>query len=484
MERCPPEIHAIIFAYACTDGGYTGCALASVSRYVRALSAPFQWKTVAISGIDQARAFVARLHAVQLEVHSGPTQRSWYPTRPIECLFLSTHRAPGEHGGREINRVYTDLFPGDWLGQEDAILAYAAPTLRILTLACYGPDHGSWQCVQSLLRARLPSLALLSLRSRWIHARGNASADTRSTQSLVDVQLAPDSDSQSLLAPNSAEDENESEQVQELRPNLRYLHVASNMEFKQPEQLNAIAGLVRSLAPQATHLRLSMLDPRARHVSWFAALWGAGCVGDIVHAECSARGLVPAVIPLSSNGFATAINISWTHILPADIERFALHLPFNRPHITGEHDEEMCAALMQASEKRFWCTRAPSWAEYGYEEALQEWHRSIGTGECDWWWGEGSKQEERTQNQAVQRGNSQDNNDRACLAQVREAPERVVETSNAQMKAEITITQMRLWQVVSRKLKKLKTAPQMARIMGRMGAADKGSRPKSAVVTL
>ncbi|KAN0124691.1 hypothetical protein V8E53_015682 [Lactarius tabidus] len=55
MEKCPTEVHAYIFELACTEGGAAGIALSVGFRYVRAISAPFQWYTLAIEGTSQTR---------------------------------------------------------------------------------------------------------------------------------------------------------------------------------------------------------------------------------------------------------------------------------------------------------------------------------------------------------------------------------------------------------------------------------------------
>ena len=39
------KLHAYILELACTDGGAAGTALSVVPRYVRAISAPYQWDT-------------------------------------------------------------------------------------------------------------------------------------------------------------------------------------------------------------------------------------------------------------------------------------------------------------------------------------------------------------------------------------------------------------------------------------------------------
>jgi hypothetical protein len=59
MNCLPSEIWYHIFAYACSDGGRTGCALAAVSRNIRDASAPTRYQSIALSGARQIRAFIA-----------------------------------------------------------------------------------------------------------------------------------------------------------------------------------------------------------------------------------------------------------------------------------------------------------------------------------------------------------------------------------------------------------------------------------------
>jgi hypothetical protein len=61
LDRIATEILEQILKYACTDGGHTGNALAAVSRYVRGVSAPVRYHSVALCGAHQIRAFIRLL---------------------------------------------------------------------------------------------------------------------------------------------------------------------------------------------------------------------------------------------------------------------------------------------------------------------------------------------------------------------------------------------------------------------------------------
>jgi hypothetical protein len=61
LDRIATEILEQILKHACTDGGHTGNALAAVSRYVRGVSAPVRYHSVALCGARQIRAFLRLL---------------------------------------------------------------------------------------------------------------------------------------------------------------------------------------------------------------------------------------------------------------------------------------------------------------------------------------------------------------------------------------------------------------------------------------
>lgn len=81
MDRCPTEIWARIFSFACTDRGLTGCALSEVSRYVRNTSRTVRYKSVGLQYIHSIVLFLKVLEGLQPE------------DRQVENLFLSTPSA-------------------------------------------------------------------------------------------------------------------------------------------------------------------------------------------------------------------------------------------------------------------------------------------------------------------------------------------------------------------------------------------------------
>jgi hypothetical protein len=174
MERCPPELHAVIFDLACRDDGATARALSATSTYTRAVAAPFAFRVLSISGIKQLRGVLAQLSSASLrDKGKNPS------TQPIQHLFvcdreptyasadnLALSRAKYEEERERLFRTLDDeaeqfsrLLP--------ALLTHAAPTLHSLTCLAYSPYHAA-HVIQHILRTPFPELRELTLRgSAW-----------------------------------------------------------------------------------------------------------------------------------------------------------------------------------------------------------------------------------------------------------------------------------------------------------------------------
>ena len=61
MERCPVEIVHRIAAFACVDGGFTGCSLSIVSHYMRNATQKVRYQSIALRGEERILQFVALL---------------------------------------------------------------------------------------------------------------------------------------------------------------------------------------------------------------------------------------------------------------------------------------------------------------------------------------------------------------------------------------------------------------------------------------
>ncbi|KAJ6561219.1 hypothetical protein DFH09DRAFT_1083182 [Mycena vulgaris] len=135
METVPPEIWTEVFAFACTDDGYTGRALSTVSR---------------ASGPNQ----LLKLLAVLSELSPG--------AREVKYLFIACwdeSKDEGPEGSTEIHRrLYAD--PSRDITEQALcrILHLVAPSLLALHI------HQTTSCRQSLLLdIDLPVLAELTL---------------------------------------------------------------------------------------------------------------------------------------------------------------------------------------------------------------------------------------------------------------------------------------------------------------------------------
>lgn len=70
MDRCPVEILIKIFAFACTDGGFTGCSLSLVSTFIREVSGLVKHQSVALKGLDQTARFNDFIHTSPFPMRS------------------------------------------------------------------------------------------------------------------------------------------------------------------------------------------------------------------------------------------------------------------------------------------------------------------------------------------------------------------------------------------------------------------------------
>jgi hypothetical protein len=349
MQKCPSEIHAFIFELACTDGGATGVALSAVSRYVRAMSAPYQWYSLAITGTTQTVRFAERIRHFSFSSSSSSSSQPHRPSvsaDPVEVaegkgkgkklsgptithLFISNRTAPRarelrylEMGAtrdmaerRRIEAVF-NAEADAWARAVRVLFAYASPTLRTLAMMCYdihvSPNGRLF--FSDLRRYRFPRLEELSIR-------GGFDARLRDYDGIVGsvtVRL------RSAAVEGAGEGEDGEEEEEEERgdaatvgmmkrpgengeelatlPALRRLHLASPISF------DLFLQRLRPLAPGLTHIRLSEL--LAFDYDMVRAL----------HSELAERGVVPARFPQLRdrqwNAEPRAEPVNWERYLP------------------------------------------------------------------------------------------------------------------------------------------------------------------------
>lgn len=156
MDKLAVELLTEIFLYACSDGGQTGCALALVSKRVRALSRPARFFSVALfSSPAKIEQF---LHAYQQERARAPDMLP-----RVRHLWLSYDENGEGHSGMPT-----------------AVAPVKPPTSRAEFLAALQRRTQSWRSAQvnldeqynrvipMLMREVAPDLHSLALnQSRW-----------------------------------------------------------------------------------------------------------------------------------------------------------------------------------------------------------------------------------------------------------------------------------------------------------------------------
>ncbi|KAI0631427.1 hypothetical protein C8Q77DRAFT_1218919 [Trametes polyzona] len=150
MDTLPLELHAQIFAFACTDDGSTARSLSLVSKYVREVAAPYRFQSLAISGMEQMSELVTRLEATPPHL------------RRIRHLFLSdwTHAQTKERIVRTSEEAQDRYLLEKTLALR--ILAAAAPTIETLAVLVACPYTGP-PLLGALFSTAMPCLTELSV---------------------------------------------------------------------------------------------------------------------------------------------------------------------------------------------------------------------------------------------------------------------------------------------------------------------------------
>ena len=339
MEKCPTEIHAYIFELACTDGGAAGTALSAVSHYVRAISAPYQWYTLAVAGTTQTVRLAERIRmltptqpAASADSEKGKGKTVGRGGPEITHLFVSNRPASRarelryqEMGAtrdmaerRRIEAVF-NAEADAWARAVRVLFAYAAPTLCTLAMMCYdihvSPNGRLF--FSDLKRYRFPLLAELSIRGGF---------DTR----LREYDSAQHGDTRARMW-EAADGEGDGggrrrgETDEPTLPALRRLHLSSPISF------DLFLQRLRPLAPGLTHVRLSEL--LAYDYDMVRAL----------HSELAERGIVPARLPrLRERQWSAeprAVPVDWDRFLPPP---GTLHRLVVQPAQLPPAPEELC----------------------------------------------------------------------------------------------------------------------------------------------
>lgn len=336
MRTCPPEIHGYIFSLACSDDGYTGRSLSSVSRYVRLVSAPYQWHNIVLAGLPQVQRFATTLEAFSTTsslctFRPQPDVSLVSPCgkRPIYHIFLSNRTAALARDIRNQERRETSHFSENirrrpsfdseaakFARAVHQILVYASPSIRTLTLLCYDvhllptPRGGlSWRSIFGTGQG-MPKLEDLTVRggfnegdlrdfghSELTREYGHGATISGSTDGgVLDVELensrGPPIEQQSAI-------------TAALLPSLKRLHLISPIPFE------LFLYRLQSLVPALSHLRLS--DLQATNYALARAIFS----------ELAERDIVPSKLNLHDRQWLAthkAQPIEWAPILPtADV---------------------------------------------------------------------------------------------------------------------------------------------------------------------
>ena len=407
MEKCPTEIHAYIFELACTDGGAAGIALSAVSRYVRAISAPYQWYTLAVAGTTQTVRLAE--HIRSLSSIQDPAQPPSADSEKGKCkggrggpeithLFVSNRSASRarelryqEMGAtrdmaerRRIEAVF-NAEADAWARAVRVLFAYAAPTLRTLAMMCYdihvSPNGRLF--FSDLKRYRFPRLTELSIRGGF----DTRLRDYDSAQSEARMRMREEEEDENGVAAGSLKHGAEDEPT---LPALRRLHLASPISF------DLFLQRLRPLAPRLTHVRLSEL--LAFDYDMARAL----------HSELAERGVVPARLPrLRERQWSAeprAVPVDWDRFLPPP---GTLHRIVVQPAQLPPAPEELCGccsgfyrvddmtrllremareALVQPGEDApvyVFLPPGPRHNAYGFREGYRDWlGRAVGERGC------------------------------------------------------------------------------------------------------
>lgn len=194
MERVPVEIWTPIFTLACTDDGTTGRSLSQVSQYIRTVSRPIRFQSVAVKGWDQLQGLANSLESVSTECRRvrhlcisvedpPPKELSLQALRSLTLEELAEvfalRQFPPEYE-LQISRVLQSAGsewarkPGQFMAERRGtlrenltrILQIVSPHIRSLTLYA---DAASPDILNNL---QFPLLTELTLRGRfWQESR-------------------------------------------------------------------------------------------------------------------------------------------------------------------------------------------------------------------------------------------------------------------------------------------------------------------------
>ncbi|KAH9895063.1 hypothetical protein C8Q73DRAFT_485454 [Cubamyces lactineus] len=258
MERLSYDIWHIIFQLACTDGGYTGCALASTSKSVRSTSAAARLHSVSLRSLLQVRHFLVCLERIRRSTGGE--------TPPVHHLFLSFLPQTCDAPLRKFRKT-TDYARG-----ERARLQQLLNDHRQWNAAKIAWNHEFVLHVTRLLQAVAPSLHTLTvvqareirLPLLWYHLPA-----LRELTLFGDDRMFVRLQQPGLLVPGESDDSDFNMYGVSTHSAAGETSEAPCVPFPSLERLHAVLAYPKlhpwkqtlphwaALAPRLTHLRLS-----------------------------------------------------------------------------------------------------------------------------------------------------------------------------------------------------------------------------------
>ncbi|KAL1947813.1 hypothetical protein VTO73DRAFT_13537 [Trametes versicolor] len=154
MESLAVELLMAIFAFACTDGGRTGCSLALVCKHFREVSRPLRFHSVALTGVpDQLKRFFVlfeRERAALGATFAPKVRHAFIRTERVEGSPLDQASSTSVSGETRATPSEEDIEHGQCREDEDEDDAAPPRTRSEYT-----------ELVSALLRAIAPTLETL-----------------------------------------------------------------------------------------------------------------------------------------------------------------------------------------------------------------------------------------------------------------------------------------------------------------------------------
>ncbi|KAL1947809.1 hypothetical protein VTO73DRAFT_13533 [Trametes versicolor] len=150
MESLAVELLMAIFAFACTDGGRTGCSLALVCKHFREVSRPLRFHSVALTGApDQLKRFFVLFERERADLGSTSASKVRHAfIRTVRLKALPLDQASSTSVSGETTPSEEDVEHGHGCEDDDDV---AAPRTRFEYT----------ELLSALLRAIAPTLETL-----------------------------------------------------------------------------------------------------------------------------------------------------------------------------------------------------------------------------------------------------------------------------------------------------------------------------------